>query len=94
MTTYDLTREDWDSIVEICQFPGKPDVVAKIPTKVHMHLCIYVFNELEVKVLELYVTTHTVYGILCTHNCLTACIHTYSIFGFTNVLRICSTTLQ
>ena len=33
---YCLTREDWDSIVEICQFPGKPDLVAKIPTKVRV----------------------------------------------------------
>ena len=35
MTTYDLGREDWDSIVELNQFPGQPNTVSNLPSKVH-----------------------------------------------------------
>ena len=34
MTTYDLVREDWDSIVDLNQFPGQPNKTADIPSKV------------------------------------------------------------
>ena len=55
MDEYCLTREDWDSMIEINQFPGQPDVVSKIAAKVsvsnrpltvygtlldHVHICI------------------------------------------------------
>ena len=35
MTTYDLVREDWDSIVDLNQFPGQPNKTSDIPSKVH-----------------------------------------------------------
>ena len=42
---YCLTRDDWDSIVDISHFPGKPDVVARIPTKVCSYfLCLLIQN--------------------------------------------------
>ena len=34
MSCYCLTREDWDGIVEVCQFPGRPELVSRIPSKV------------------------------------------------------------
>ena len=33
MTTYDLVREDWDSIVELNRFPGRPDTLSDLPSK-------------------------------------------------------------
>ena len=38
MEDYDLTKEDWDSIIEVGQFEGHRDPVASIPSKV----CLYV----------------------------------------------------
>lgn len=37
MEEYDLTKEDWDSIIEVGQFEGHRDPVASIPSKV----CLY-----------------------------------------------------
>ena len=34
MADYDLTREDWDSVIEVSQFEGHRDPVASIPSKV------------------------------------------------------------
>ena len=34
LESYDLTREDWDSIMEAGQFEGRRDPVSKIPSKV------------------------------------------------------------
>ena len=34
MENYDLTKEDWDSIIEVGQFEGQRDPVASIPSKV------------------------------------------------------------
>ena len=34
MEEYDLTKEDWDSIIEVGQFEGQRDPVASIPSKV------------------------------------------------------------
>ena len=34
MDHYSLTREDWDGIVELSQFPGRTEVVSLIPSKV------------------------------------------------------------
>ena len=34
MEDYDLTKEDWDSIIEVGQFEGQRDPVASIPSKV------------------------------------------------------------
>ncbi|KAJ7371467.1 replication factor C subunit 1 [Desmophyllum pertusum] len=34
MEDYDLTKEDWDSIIEVAQFEGQRDPVASIPSKV------------------------------------------------------------
>ena len=34
MEDYDLTKEDWDSIIEVGQFEGQKDPVAAIPSKV------------------------------------------------------------
>ena len=34
MEEYDLTKEDWDSIIEVGQFEGHRDPVASIPSKV------------------------------------------------------------
>ena len=31
---YNLTKEDWDNIIELCKLPGKPDLLALIPPKV------------------------------------------------------------
>ena len=36
MKTYDLLKEDWDSIQELAHFNGKPDVVSQIPSKVRI----------------------------------------------------------
>ena len=36
MEDYDLTKEDWDSIIEVGQFEGQRDPVASIPSKVHI----------------------------------------------------------
>ena len=32
---YDLTKEDWDSIMEVGHFDGRKDPVASIPSKVN-----------------------------------------------------------
>jgi len=34
MEGYDLTKEDWDSIIGVGQFEGQRDPVASIPSKV------------------------------------------------------------
>ena len=34
MDRYSLTRDDWDGIVELSQFPGRTEVVSLIPSKV------------------------------------------------------------
>lgn len=34
LDAYDLTREDWDSIVELAHFKGRPDILPLIPSKV------------------------------------------------------------
>ena len=34
MDHYSLTRDDWDGIVELSQFPGRTEVVSLIPSKV------------------------------------------------------------
>ena len=34
MEDYDLTKEDWDSIIEVGQFEGQRDPIASIPSKV------------------------------------------------------------
>ena len=46
MDGYCLTREDWDSIVELSQFTGRPELVSQIPSKVtrHHHHPVYVAN--------------------------------------------------
>ena len=36
MGDYDLTKEDWDSVIELGQFEGFKDPVASIPSKVCM----------------------------------------------------------
>ena len=37
MEDYDLTKEDWDSIIEVGQFEGQRDPVASIPSKVRIY---------------------------------------------------------
>ena len=34
MEDYDLTKENWDSIIEVGQFEGQRDPIASIPSKV------------------------------------------------------------
>lgn len=34
MENYDLLREDWDSILELAQFTGRPETAQQIPSKV------------------------------------------------------------
>ena len=34
MQQYDLTREDWDSIIELAHYPGGPEVTSLIVSKV------------------------------------------------------------
>ena len=34
MENYELLREDWDSILELAQFTGRPEVASQIPSKV------------------------------------------------------------
>ena len=34
MDAYDLVRDDWDSILELGQLKGRPDVASQIPSKV------------------------------------------------------------
>ena len=36
LDSYDITKEDWDNMVELCKLPGKPDVMSQIPPKVIM----------------------------------------------------------
>ena len=36
LDSYDITKEDWDNMVELCKLPGKPDVMSQIPPKVTM----------------------------------------------------------
>ena len=35
MESYNLTREDWDSVMEIGKWGSEPDITSKIPTKVN-----------------------------------------------------------
>ena len=39
MEEYDLTKEDWDSIIEVGQFEGQKDPVTSIPSKVCTYTC-------------------------------------------------------
>ena len=34
MENYELLREDWDSILELAQFTGRPEIASQIPSKV------------------------------------------------------------
>ena len=34
MNFYDLQREDWDSITELAQYSGRPEITAQIPSQV------------------------------------------------------------
>ena len=34
MESYNLTREDWDSVMEIGKWGNEPDITKKIPSKV------------------------------------------------------------
>ena len=34
MESYDITKDDWDNVMEMCKLPGKPDVMSQIPPKV------------------------------------------------------------
>ena len=34
MADYDLTKEDWEAVIEVGQFEGQRDPVASIPSKV------------------------------------------------------------
>ena len=43
MEDYDLTKEDWDSIIEVGQFEGQRDPVASIPSKVRIFFFILNF---------------------------------------------------
>ena len=38
LDAYDLTREDWDSIVELAHYKGRPEVPSLIPAKVSLDL--------------------------------------------------------
>ena len=33
MMTYDLVREDWDSIMDLNRFPGQPNKISDLPSK-------------------------------------------------------------
>ena len=39
MEEYDLTKEDWEAIVEVGQFEGRGDPISAIPSKVCDSLC-------------------------------------------------------
>ena len=43
MEDYDLTKEDWDAIIEVGQFEGQRDPVASIPSKVRIFFLILNF---------------------------------------------------
>ena len=34
LNSYDITKEDWDNMVELHKLPGKPDMMSQIPPKV------------------------------------------------------------
>ena len=34
LESYDITKDDWDNVVELCKLPGTPDVLSQIPAKV------------------------------------------------------------
>jgi len=34
LESYDLTKDDWDNVMEMCKLPGKPDIMSQIPPKV------------------------------------------------------------
>ena len=46
MEDYDLTKEDWDSVIEVGQFEGQRDPVASIPSKVCTCLILNSMNSL------------------------------------------------
>lgn len=37
MHQYDLNREDWDSIVTLSQYSGRPEMASKISSKVSFY---------------------------------------------------------
>ena len=43
MMTYDLSREDWDSIVKLNQFSGQP--ISNLPSKVNQDALIRYLTE-------------------------------------------------
>ena len=38
LESYDITKDDWDNVVELCKLPGTPDILSQIPPKV-MRAC-------------------------------------------------------
>ena len=36
LESYDITKDDWDNVMELCKLPGTPNVLSQIPPKV-MH---------------------------------------------------------
>ena len=34
LDSYDITKDDWDNIMELCKLPGAPDLMSQIPPKV------------------------------------------------------------
>ena len=41
LDAYDLTKDDCDSIMELCKISGKSDVMSQIPPKVSYQYCAY-----------------------------------------------------
>ena len=40
LDAYDLLREDWDAIVELGHYKGRPEVTSLIPSKVCVCVCV------------------------------------------------------